>query len=62
MVTGVRVGGIVRNFEKVMYILLYLKWITIRTYCIAQECLLNVMWQPGWEGSLGQNKYMHMNG
>ena len=45
-----------------MYILLYLKWITIRSYGIAQESLLNVMWQSGWEWSLGQNKYMHMNG
>ena len=22
--------------------------------------LLNVMWQPGWEGSLGQNGYMYI--
>ena len=28
------------------------------TYCIAQGTLLNVMWQPGWEGSLGENVYM----
>ena len=25
-----------------------------RTYCIAQGSLLNVMWQPGYEGSLGR--------
>ena len=24
--------------------------------------LLNVMWQPGWEGSLGENRYMYMYG
>ena len=24
--------------------------------------LLNVMWQPGWERSLGENKYMYMDG
>ena len=24
--------------------------------------LLNVMWQPGWEGGLGENGYMHMYG
>ena len=41
-----------------MYTLLYLKWITNRTYCIAQGTRLNVMWQPGWEGSLGENGYM----
>ena len=31
-----------------------------RTYCTAQETLLDVMWQPGWEGSLGENRYMCM--
>ena len=39
--------------------LLYFKWIT-RTFCIAQGTLLDVMWQPGWEGSLGKNGYMYM--
>ena len=28
----------------------------------ADEILLNFMWQPGWEGSLGENEYMHMHG
>ena len=31
-----------------------------RTYCIAQGTLFNVMWQSGWEGSLGENGYMDM--
>ena len=26
--------------------------------CIAHGTLLNVMWQPGWDGSLGKNGYM----
>ena len=26
------------------------------------RALLNVMWQPGWEGSLGENGYMFMCG
>ena len=43
-------GGIVREFGIDMYTLLYFKLITKRTYCIAQETLLDVMWQPGWEG------------
>ena len=30
------------------------------SYCIAQGTLLNGMWQPGWEGSLGENRYMHI--
>ena len=30
--------------------------------CIAQGTLLIVMWQPGWEGSLGENEYLHMCG
>ena len=46
-----------------MYTLLSLKWITnkdlTRTY---QETLLSVMWQPGWQGSLGENEYMDMYG
>ena len=29
-----------------------------RTYCIAQGALSSVIWQPGWEGSLGENGYM----
>ena len=33
-----------------------------RTYCIAQRTLLNIMCQPGWEGSLGENGYMYMYG
>ena len=37
-----------------MYTVLYLKWIT-RTYGIAHRTLLSVMWQPGQEGSLGEN-------
>ena len=30
--------------------------------CIAQGTLLNVMWQPGWEGSWGENVYMYVYG
>ena len=26
-------------------------------FCIAQRTLFNIMWQPGWEGSLGENGY-----
>ena len=38
-----------------------LKWIT-RTYCIAQGTRLNVMWQLGWQGSLGETRYTYMYG
>ena len=51
-------GGIVREFGIDMYTLLYLKW----TYCIAHGTLFHVMWQPGWEGSLGENGHMCMYG
>ena len=55
--------GIVRELGIDMYTLLYLKWITVvRTYCIAQGTLLNVIWQPRWEGRLGENGYMHIYG
>ena len=46
----------------VMNTLLYLKWVTTRTYCTAQGTILNIMWQPGWEGSLGENGSMYMYG
>ena len=29
------------------------------TYCIAQGPLLNVLWQPTWEGTLGENVDIH---
>ena len=54
--------GTVRELGIDMYTLLYLKWITNKDYCIAQGTLLNVMWQPGWEGSLGENGYMYVYG
>ena len=28
----------------------------------AQGTLLNVKWQPGWEGSLGENGYVYIYG
>ena len=36
-------GGIVREFGIDMYTLLYLKWITNKTYCIAQGLILNIL-------------------
>ena len=39
------------------YTLQYSKWITKKSYCIAQGTLLDVMWQPGWEGSFGENGF-----
>ena len=52
--------GMVREFGMDMYTLLYLKWKTNSriTYYIAQGALFNVMWQPGWEGRVGENGYM----
>ena len=44
------------------YTLLYLKWTTNKTYYIAYGTLLNVMWQPGWERSLGENEQIYMYG
>ena len=48
---------IVRKFGMDMYTLLYLKWITNKDL---HGALLNVMWQPEWEGSLGENGYMYV--
>ena len=41
-----------------MYTLMCLKWVTNRTYCTAHGALLNALWQPGWEGSFGENGCM----
>ena len=53
---------ITREFGMDMY-MLYIKWITNRDLLYtAQGTLLSVMWQPGWEGSLGENGCMYMCG
>ena len=41
-----------------VYTLLYLKWTTNKDLVYTHGTLLNITWQPGWEGSLGQNGYM----
>ena len=48
-----------REFGMDMYFLLYLKWETNKDLLIAQETLLNIMRQLGWERSLGENEYMY---
>ena len=45
-----------------MHILLYLKWITNKYLLYSTWNSLKVMWQPGWEGSLGENGCMYMDG
>ena len=51
--------GVVRDFGKVMYTLLYLKWIT------NQDLLYSTgnsaqYYQPKWEKKLKKNRYMYM--
>ena len=55
---GCQGEGIVREFGKVMYILLYSKWITNKDLLYRHGTLLNVMCQPGLEGDLGENGYV----
>ena len=50
---------IVREFGINMYTLLYLKWITSKVLLYRQGTLLHAPWQPGWEGSLGENEYVY---
>ena len=57
--TGEGIGG---ELGMDMYALLYLKWITNRTPCAARGTLVSVVWQPGWEGSLGENGDTSMYG
>ena len=56
VVGGGKDGGkeIVKEFGMDMCTLLYLKWITTKTSCIAHGTLLNVMWQPEWEEIWGR--------
>ena len=51
---------LVREFGMDMYTLLYLKWITNKDLLCSTGSVLNVMWQPGWEESLGESGYMYM--
>ena len=44
-----------------MYILLHLKWTTNKDLLYSTRTLLNVMWQPGSKGSLGENEYLYMH-
>ena len=39
---------------------IYLKWITNKELLYSTRNSAQLMWQPGWEGSLGENGYMHM--
>ena len=54
--------GRVREFWMDMYTLLHFKWITTKDLLNSTENSADVMWQPGWEGSLGENGYMYMHG
>ena len=47
--------GIVREFGKVMYMLLYSKWLTNKDLLYRHATLLNALCQPGREGDLGEN-------
>ena len=54
--------GIVREFGADMYTLLYLKWIMNKDLLDSTGTLLNVTWQPGLKGSLGENRYTYIHG
>ena len=52
-----------RHTDCCLYLLLCLKWVTSKDLLyIAHGTLFNVVWQPGWEGSLGQNRHMYKYG
>ena len=54
--------GIVRELRIDIYTLSSIKWITNKDVLYRQGTLLNVLWQPGWEGSLGERGYRDMDG
>ena len=51
--------GIVREFGMDMYTLLYLKWITNKDLLYSTWNSVQCLWLPGWEGNLGENRYMY---
>ena len=51
-----------RVFEMDRCTLLYFKWVTNKDHYTAQGTLLNIMWQPGWEGNLRENGYVYVYG
>ena len=53
-------GGIARELGMAMCTLLYLKRIT-KSCCTTQATLLKAAWQPGREGSLGENGYTNLD-
>ena len=61
MVARVR-DGIVREIGMDVHTPLYLKWITSKDLLFSVGILINVTWQPGWEGHFGENGYVHMCG
>ena len=54
--------GTAREFGMDMYTPLYLKWTPNKDLLYSTGSLLSVLWQPGWEGSSGENGYMCMYG
>ena len=52
--------GIVEEFGMVMYVMLYLKWVSNKDLLCSTGNSANVIRQPGWEGNLGENGYMYM--
>ena len=55
------VVGVEGYFGKVMYTLIYLKWITNKDWR-AQGTLLGIMCQAGWKGGWGENGSMYVYG
>ena len=51
---------IVMEFGIDMYTLLYLKRTTTKGLLYSTGDTVNVMWQPGWEGSLEENGHIYV--
>ena len=51
---------IVMEFGIDMYTLLYLKRTTNKGLLYSTGDIVNVMWQPGWEGSLEENGHIYV--
>ena len=54
--------GIIREFGKVMYTLLYSKWVTNKDLLYSAWNSSQCWVAPGWEQGLGESAYVYMYG
>ena len=49
-------------YESFFFFFQFWIWLLSLSFCIAYGTPLRVMWQLGWEGSVGENGFLYMYG